>query len=105
MRPPGEIRQALRDCLTPGGPALTWRDAAGCLAAAGLINLAAPAELRLVQTTVENMRRAGELEPRATVRVAGARRPMVAYARASWATEWGGQPHQALAGVLQAWSR
>lgn len=91
MRPAGEIRQALRGCFPAAGQgAVTWRQALEQLGQLGLVHPAAPGEQRLVQHTVENMRRAGELQPMAPVRVTGSRRPMMGYAVASAvdATDW-----------------
>ena len=81
MRPPGEVRQALR-AWRPGADAPgTWRDAAAWLARERGAVLG-PAELRLVQRTLENMVRAGELAPVAErVSVPGARRRLQAYVR------------------------
>jgi hypothetical protein len=43
MRPPGEIRQALRDCFPlPGQGVATWRDALQALAQRQVVNPAAP---------------------------------------------------------------
>ncbi len=79
MRPAGEVRQALRAwCPVPGAPG-TWRDAAAWLARERGAALA-PAELRLVRRTLENMVRAGELAPVAErVCVPGVRRRLQAY--------------------------
>lgn len=104
MRPAGEIRQALRACFPEAGQGMaTWRDALDALARQRLVNPAAPGERRLVQRTVENMRRAGELQPAEPVRVPGSRRPMMGYAR-NWATSWGGGSSGAtLAQVVTTW--
>ena len=106
MRPPNEIRQALRSCFPERAErqTLTWRDALEHLGRLGLVNPAAPSEARLVRRTVENMRSAGELAPAAQVRVQGSRRPMVAYKRAgSWATDWGQAPGAQLAQAIGGW--
>lgn len=105
MRPAGEIRQALQACYPekPGQQPLTWRHALEQLGRLGLVNPAAPSEARLVRRTVENMRRAGELAPVAQVKVQGSRRPMVAYARTSWVTDWGQSPGAQLAQAMGGW--
>lgn len=109
MRPRGEIREALRELFPLEGEGMaTWSDALRALGAQQMVNPLAPAECRLVQHTVENMRRAGELKAVRPVRVPGSRRPMMGYAR-NWATEWGGAPAVgsggagALAQVVMAW--
>ncbi len=74
MRPPGEIRRALRDAAQalarerPRG--WTWRD----LAQRGCVGLA------VARHTVLNMARAGELGAVGSVAVPGSRRPMTTYA-------------------------
>lgn len=106
MRPTGEIRQALRECLRPDGAAVTWRDAAARLAESGVINLGAPSEVLLVRRTMENMVQHGEARPVAAVRAPGSRRPMTAYA-GNWVTNWvqGGSAASggALASVMTGW--
>lgn len=75
MRPRGEIRQALgsaAQALAAEAGGGTWRD----LGRAACVGWTAARE------TVKNMASAGELVPVGTVRVKGARRPMVRYAPA-----------------------
>ena len=94
MRPAGAVRAALRahmDKLAEADRAAkaaqagepvsgpTWRDLAAALADAGLINMAAPSELRLVEMTVKNMRRAGELREVGEARRVWSRRPLKVY--------------------------
>ena len=68
MRPPGEIRSALRSAFAQCGDA-TWRE----VLPACPVNVASPAEVMLVRRTVENMVRAGELVNVGTSREAGSR--------------------------------
>lgn len=82
MRPAGAVRAALRahlDKLDAGTPGVTWRDLAQALADAGLINMAAPSELRLVQKTIENMCMAGELPAVGEGRRPWSQRPLKLY--------------------------
>lgn len=69
MRPPGEIRAALRTAfgdLQPCG----WRDV---LPAVPMVNVRSPAEVLLVRRTVENMVQAEELVPVGKQKRAGSR--------------------------------
>ena len=75
MRPRSEVRQALVQAYAEHG-AMSWRDAL----AHAPVNPFSPAEARLVQHTVENMARSGELAAFDTVRLPGARRPLTRYA-------------------------
>lgn len=107
MRPRGEIRQTLVDVLPAGGVsphgALTWRDMAQVLQQHGVLNASAPSEAELVRRTVQNMVTADELRPVGTRRVAGARRPMVTYARAgNWVTDTT-SPGADLGQALHSW--
>jgi hypothetical protein len=80
MRPRGSIRQALQEHLQAAEQGATWHDLALRLEAAGLINTAAPGEMRLVRRAVENMVKAGEAERLpGTARRAWARRPLRLY--------------------------
>lgn len=102
MRPPGEIREALRQvlpALAGESGALTWRDLVPHVPG---VNPASPADVRLVKKTVENMAQAGELERTGQVRVNGACRPMVTY-RPRSAGGWVTQGTQMLEGVLRGW--
>ena len=78
MRPAGEIRAALRG-WSPEAQPVTWRDALAYLACVGLVSASAPAEVRLVRQTVENMARSSELLEAGYVRAPGSRRPMAGY--------------------------
>ena len=75
----GQVRAALRAHLALAVAAGTWRDLARALADAGLIDMAAPSEVRLVRRTVVNMVRAGELAAQGEVRRAWSRRPLKVY--------------------------
>lgn len=75
----GQVRAALRAHLALAVAAGTWRDLAQALADAGLIDMAAPGEVRLVRRTVVNMVRAGELAAQGEVRRAWSRRPLKVY--------------------------
>lgn len=68
MRPPGEIREALRAAFAERGHA-TWRE----VLPACPVNAASPSGVLLVRRTVENMVRAGELVDVGTSRAAGSR--------------------------------
>lgn len=68
MRPPGEIRMALRAAFASRGHA-TWNDVLPDCP----VNAACMAEARLVRRTVENMVRAGELVAVGTSRAAHSR--------------------------------
>lgn len=64
MRPPGEVREALRaafEQLCEQQGACNWRATVPLLKPLG-IDPASRAEVRLVRATVENMVRAGELD-------------------------------------------
>jgi len=82
MRPAGSIRAALREVVQPG-TLMTWREMAQKLNERHVVNVQAPSELRLVQETVKNMVKAGELNPEDEIRVDGSKRPMTRYARAA----------------------
>ena len=94
-RPRGEVRQVLAQAAQAlhaerGGA--TWRD----LAQHACVGFAKARE------TVQDMRRAGELQAVDTVRVGHASRPMVRYApAASWVTNWGSPA--TLDVVLRTW--
>lgn len=68
MRPPGEIRTALRAAFAERGHA-TWGDVLRDCP----VNASCAAEVRLVQHTVENMVRSGELIAVGRQKLAGAR--------------------------------
>ena len=85
MRPAGEIRQALLAAWVEG-PA-TWR---AMLPATG-VDPCSPAEVRLVRHTVENMVRAGELEPCGKEKAAGSRVWCTVYERAPETFDAGSQ--------------
>lgn len=99
-RPRGEIRTALAGAAQAlhaecGGA--TWRQ----MAARACVGY------DKARATVQDMRRAGELQPVDTVPVPGARRPMVRYAPGhNWVTNWGGaSTARSIDSVLQGWLR
>jgi len=96
VRPPGEIRQALASAavaLASERGAVTWRDMAE---RAGVGYLAA-------RRTVENMERAGALQPVGYAKRPHARRWMRLYEPSgNWATQTTGAD---LAGVMSGWGR
>lgn len=79
MRPRGSIRRAVAEHMAAAKNGATWRDLAQQLEASGLINTRAPSELELVRRAVENMKRAGEIEPIGEVRGRWTRRPLKLY--------------------------
>jgi hypothetical protein len=94
MRPRGEIRQVLSDAARQlyqeqGGA--TFRE----LAQLSCVGFSA------ANTTVKNMRTAGELRPVGTVNVPGSKRPMVRYAPAN-DSAWITQP-LGLGDVMSRW--
>jgi hypothetical protein len=93
MRPPGEIRAALRQAAQQLPSGATWRELAqhACVG------------FGIAKRTVDNMRRAGELAPIDEVRAPGSRRPMVRYAlnQGNFATATTG----ALDVVMRGWAR
>lgn len=97
MRPPGEIRRALRDAaqaqFAERGQGATWRE----LAQRARIGL------QVARRTVDNMARAGELQVAGSVRVPGACRPMTAYVPAT-APDPGPAPHHPLDLLLRTWA-
>jgi hypothetical protein len=102
-RPRSHLVQALREIvLARGDVAATWRDLAQALAGRGLINAAARAEVRLVRDTAQYMEALGELQRVGTVRVAGSRRPMVAWVAGQDAPV---QRALALPDVMRCWGR
>jgi hypothetical protein len=79
-RPYSSLVQPLLDAaLARARRPATWRDLAGDLAQAGLIDTRAPAELRLAQMTVENMGRRGDFVRTGYLQVPGSRRPMTGW--------------------------
>lgn len=75
MRPPGEVREALREAFRRLGDqqgAASWRDALPLLQHVG-IDPRSVAEVRLVRKTVERMVSAGELQVAGRTKAAGKR--------------------------------
>lgn len=104
MRPPGEVRAALREVFALHGAAATWQDVMQPLAERGVVGLLAPAEVRMVRATIKNMVKAGELRPAGLVQVPGSLRWQAVYVPAgrlatgagrsgNFATRWGGSNH------------
>lgn len=102
MRPRGEVRQAIERVMPLDAEnAVTWRDVAVALHASEVINIDAPAEVKLVRKTVENMAMAAQVKKVGSRVVPGSRRQMSTYARANgWMAGTGGSE---LGTVLRSW--
>lgn len=100
MRPPGEIREALRSAFAVRGHA-TWAEVLPAVP----VNLAAPSEVRLVRRTVENMVQAGELVRSGASKCAGSRVWRAVYELADADDAWAepGTGVQALQDVTRGW--
>jgi hypothetical protein len=98
MRPPGEIRKALRRAareLQAEQSAATWRDMAA----------RASVGFKVARRTVDNMARAGELQPVGAAKRAHSNRWMTLYAPAEAAPAAAPAPAPAIETVMRAWTR
>jgi hypothetical protein len=102
MRPRGEVRRAVEGCIPlDAKDAVTWRDVAAALHQREVINIDAPAEVKLVRKTVENMAMAAQVKKVGSRAVPGSRRAMSTYARANgWMSGAGGAE---LGSVMHCW--
>lgn len=103
MRPRGSIRKAVADHMAAASQGATWRDLALKLEAAGLIDTRAPSELALVRQAVENMKRAGEIEPLGNAPGRWSRRPLKLYGARKAPQAAGRDATAALAAALCVW--
>ncbi len=102
MRPPGEVREALRAAFAERG-ASTWQEVVPSVAG---MSQHSRADLSLVRRTVCNMVVAGELVPAGHCKVAGSSRWHVIYEAVGAADDgtpqpWGGI--EALATAVKTW--
>jgi hypothetical protein len=104
MRPPGEIRMALRTAaadlvtrLAPSKPEEfpTYRE----IASSACVGVAA------ARRTIDNMTRAGELEVAGTRRVEHRNKPVATYRPKDWRTGADGVGFVALGQLMAAWRR
>ena len=103
MRPRGGIRKAVAEHMAAAQEGATWRDLAQRLEAQGLINTRALSEMELVRRAVENMKRAGEIEPVGERRSRWSRRPLKLYGARRAACEQAEDGSAALAAVMGQW--
>lgn len=104
MRPRGGIRKAVAEHMAAAQEGATWRDLAQRLEDQGLINTRAPSEMELVRRAVENMKRAGEIEPVGERRTRWSRRPLKLYGARRAACDPAEDSGAALAAVIGQWS-
>ena len=103
MRPRGSIRKAVAAHIEAAAAGATWRDLAARLEEVGLINTRAPSELALVRRAVENMKRAGEIEPVGDTPSRFSRRPLKLYGARRAPVPTALDASAELAGVLGCW--
>ena len=103
MRPRGGIRKAVAEHMAAAQEGATWHDLAQRLEAQGLINTRAPSEVELVRRAVENMKRAGEIEPIGERRTRWSRRPLKLYGARRTEPHRAADGSAALAAVMGQW--
>lgn len=79
---PPDVSGVLLQLLPPPASPMTWRQLGELAVERGLLQIAAPAEWALVQSTLKNLASRGRAQRVGTVRVAGSARPMTLFARA-----------------------
>jgi hypothetical protein len=77
-----DVSGVLQQLLPPPATPMTWRQLGELAVERGLLQIAAPAEWALVQSTLKNLASRGRAQRVGTVRVAGSARPMTLFARA-----------------------
>lgn len=79
---PPDVSGVLLHLLPPPAAPMTWRQIGELAVERGLLQIAAPAEWALVQSTLKNLASRGHAQRVGTARVAGSARPMTLFARA-----------------------